>query len=241
MDYVGLDDPGRDHEAAAEKARVQAEGDAADAEVSALTARADGKNATNLEDPVPAEKRARPLVAAGFGEDAPHGWEVAAGGLSSTKRVWLPDFVHRLRSVFIPLPRPEWLAEQAKKQGAEAATLGTRELTDLEKQAISDAWSELDKDSTGSLPSSKLIDVIELVYGYEATQKEQHALLLATRYGHIDASDASVTEGEFLDAMATVIELRQCEHFFKWRRAFKRLVRLCWIPTAARSHTLPRS
>ena len=74
---------------------------------------------------------------------------------------------------------------------------------------------------------AKLIDVIELVYGYEATQKEQHALLLATRYGHVDASETSVTGSEFLCAMATVIELRQCEQFFKWRRAFKRLVRLC--------------
>ena len=111
MDYIGPDDPDYDYETAAEEARLQAEGDAADAEVS----RAVKRLTTNRDDPVPAEKRARPLVLAGLGEDATPGWEIAEGGLSSTKRVWLPDFVRRLRSIFIPLPRPEWLTEQANK------------------------------------------------------------------------------------------------------------------------------
>jgi hypothetical protein len=125
------------------------------------------------------------------------GWEVGSGGLESTKRVWLPEFIARLRSVFIPLPRPEWIAAQAAQQGAEVVAPGVRELSDLEKQAISDVWLELDRASTGSLPSSKLLNVVELVYGYELTHREQHALLSAIRYGGevVDSSDISVTEG----------------------------------------------
>ena len=160
MDYVGPDDPDYDYKRAAEQA------DAADAEVSAITDRASKKKPTSLGDPVPPEERARALIVAGMGEGAAPDWVVAAGGLSCTKRVWLPDFIRRLRSIFIPLPRPEWLAAQAKKQGAEVVPLGTRQLSSLEKQAVSDVWKELDRDGTGSLPSSKLTDVIELVYGY---------------------------------------------------------------------------
>ena len=187
MDYVGPDDPDYDYEQAAEEA------DAADAEISAITDRAGKKKPTSLSDPASAEERARALVAAGLGEDAERGWEIAAGGLSCTKRVWLPDFIQRLRSVFIPLPRPEWLAAQARKQGAEVIAPGTRQLSSLEKQAVSDVWKELDRDGTGSLPSSKLTEVIEMVYGYEASHTEEHALLLSTRYGRdVDDSDTSV-------------------------------------------------
>ena len=71
-----------------------------------------------------AEARSRPIVLAGLGPDATHGWEVGSGGLESTKRVWLPEFIARLRSVFIPLPRPEWIAAQAAQQGTEVAAPG---------------------------------------------------------------------------------------------------------------------
>ena len=216
IDYIGPKDPDYayedDDDDAEEKARNEM--DAADAEVAELTNRAHSRPASARRNtkrgggggggggaagntPLSAEARSRPMVLAGLGPDATHGWEVGSGGLESTKRVWLPEFIARLRSVFIPLPRPEWIAARAAQQGAEVAAPGVRELSDLEKQAISDVWLELDRASTGSLPSSKLLNVVELVYGYELTHREQHALLSAIRYGGevVDSSDISVTEG----------------------------------------------
>ena len=145
--------------------------------------------------------------------------------MTSTRRIWLPEFVSRMRSVSIPLPRPEWLVEQAALQGAEVVGPGGREISMMEKDAVETIWKELDKAGDGCLPSSKLMTVVEQVYGYELTQKEQHALLLATRYGGdvVDNTETSVTESEFLHAMSTVVELRSCAKYFGWRRVFKKL------------------
>lgn len=213
LDYVGADDPDYDYHAEKQKRK-------------------------HVGGPASAQKRARPLMLAGLGEDAPPGWEIGAGGLTCTKRVWLPDFVKRLRSVFAPLARPQWLQE--RQQGQEVMPVGHRELSAVEKQTVSDVWDELEIDGSGSLPSSKLADIIDFVYGYEITHQEEHALLLATRYGgQVDASDACVTKEELLHAMATVKELSHCEQFFEWRRTFKHLV--CYSCSPIRTILVPVS
>ena len=127
--------------------------------------------------------------------------------------VSLASFMSNIRRTVI-----KRFAKPPEMTEAERRTQYLRNISDAERERMTECFNELDDSGDGTLDQEEIESLLKRIYGMEPSKKQMAQLML-----EIDSDGNGVVDlDEFISAMATVKEVRMAGDIFKWRQTFDR-------------------